>query len=631
MKTHRRGIALIITLLFSGILVMLLSATLIGVHGGSIFSQDYYGKTAAFYAAESGLAVLQSRLEANPDYDTTTRNEPTTFGTGSFSIKFGPNDCVNNINGTEPVDGPRGPVMPGSVYVRIEGQAQSHREVIECVLGRNEDDLVSAAVVASGKIHLDGNVKISGRLSNDQTATVPADVISNYSEESWSGNPPLFYDQGVGETASIHGTVRSASPNPNAIARDLANAASESLTNQAPIPVDNVDIRGEIAAKAGNPAPPVTTGTLTGDYHTVGNHTMTGDMVLDNGRVYIDGDLTVIGSIRGNGAVYVAGDTTFSGDSQISAAEDGVVLYSQGNVSLRGFDGSQYMDAITAAGSSDEMLDWAHTKKNFELLNEYLSNPGDPANFSVGSQDPDRFWASRVGIVTSYLANRMNNAAAVHPYYTLGGRDNLLYNMLQVINRQPDSPAKRFMQQKFETLRNGRYSSWPSGQNLPGVLGISYQTTEAEVEGKVLDFLENGRPGDGLFHSLAWIKTSRAEGDPNQYQGLSNAQIDQAVVKMGAYLSNYDYDQLGSSYFQGRLYTRGAIYAANEVTIVGSVAAVADPNTADRQPDFVPVSGVRLRPGDLYLASGTSVTFLQDLRPGYNSGGPSVGVRHWLR
>ena len=68
MNTRRNGIALIITLLFSGILVMMLSITLIGVHGGSIFSQDYHGKTSAFYAAESGLAFLQNRLEENPNY-----------------------------------------------------------------------------------------------------------------------------------------------------------------------------------------------------------------------------------------------------------------------------------------------------------------------------------------------------------------------------------------------------------------------------------------------------------------------------------------------------------------------------------------------------------------------------------
>ena len=100
---------------------------------------------------------------------------------------------------------------------------------------------------------------------------------------------------------------------------------------------------------------------------------------------------------------------------------------------------------------------------------------------------------------------------------------------------------------------------------------------------------------------------------------------------MGAWLNNYDYDQLGSSYFKGRLYTRGAIYAANEVTIVGSVAAVADPNRADSRPDFQPAAGVSLRPGDLHLASGTTVTFVEDLRPGYNPGEASVGVKHWLR
>ena len=86
-----------------------------------------------------------------------------------------------------------------------------------------------------------------------RTTAVPADVISNYSEGNWNGRPPLYYDQGFGETALIGGTIRSASPNPNAISQDLVNAAGEALTNQAPVPVDNIDIEGQITAKAGNP------------------------------------------------------------------------------------------------------------------------------------------------------------------------------------------------------------------------------------------------------------------------------------------------------------------------------------------------------------------------------------------
>lgn len=630
MRTTRRGIALIITLLFSGILVMMLSATLISTHGGSIFSQDYHGKTAAYYAAESGLAVLQSRLEANPGYASTTTNEPTPFGTGSFSIRFGSGGCVNNFNGTSPVSGPRGPVLPGSAYVKIEGQALGHREVVECVLGRKDDDLVAAAVVASGKIHLEGDVKVSGRLANDQSTVVPADVISNYREDTWTGSAPLYYNQGVGDTASIVGTVRSASPNPGAISPDFAGAATDALTNQAPVPVDNVDIQGEIDSKIGNPSPPLTTSTLTGDYYSSGSHTITGDLILNNGRVYVNGNLTVIGSIKGNGAVYVAGNTTFSGDAEITASEDGVVLYSQGNISLRGFDGTEYMDAIAANGTSANQLDWQHTKKNFELLGQYLSDPAG-TRFRVGAPNPSLYWQSDVAIIQAYLANSMINSAAPHPFYSLGGRDNLLYNMLQLVKSQPDSPAKRFMERKFDTLRDGRQSSWPAGQNLPGALGITYSSTLVTETAKIINFVNNGVIDDGLFNKIIWLKTSRLEGDPNQYSSISDAQVDLAVVKMTNWLSNYDYDKLGSSYFQGRLYTRGALYAANEVTIVGSVAAVADPLTADSRPDFQPAAGVSLRPGDLYLANGTTVTYIEDLRPGYNSGEPNVGVRHWLR
>ena len=83
------------------------------------------------------------------------------------------------------------------------------------------------------------------------------------------------------------------------------------------------------------------------------------------------------------------------------------------------------------------------------------------------------------------------------------------------------------------------------------------------------------------------------------------------------------------AYFQGSVYTRGAFYASNQVTIIGSVAAVADPDETPRT--FEPEQGVRLQPGDLYFGNGTSVTFVSDLAPGVTNSGPRVGVSYWFR
>ena len=55
----KRGIALFLTLGFTAILVMMLTATLTSTHGGNIFTQDYHGKTAALYVAETGLAMIK--------------------------------------------------------------------------------------------------------------------------------------------------------------------------------------------------------------------------------------------------------------------------------------------------------------------------------------------------------------------------------------------------------------------------------------------------------------------------------------------------------------------------------------------------------------------------------------------
>ena len=135
---------------------------------------------------------------------------------------------------------------------------------------------------------------------------------------------------------------------------------------------------------------------------------------------------------------------------------------------------------------------------------------------------------------------------------------------------------------------------------------------------------------NGLFNKLVWIKTSRVEGS-NQYAGVTNAEIDKGLIKAANWLQNFEYDKLGSSYFQGAIYCRGAFYADNEVTLVGSVAVVADPKRADSRPDFHPVNGVTLRPGDLYLGNGTNITFVSDIAPGAQESAPKVGISFWLK
>jgi len=656
----KRGMALFLTLGFTTILVMMLGATLTSTSGGNIFAQDYHRKTAALYAAESGLAMIQDRLETNPDWEGTFDHEPTPFGEGSYSVSFGPS--VNNLEPPDPTlykSGPYGPVAPGTAYLKVEGHAFGRTEVVECIVGRKSENFLHAAMVATGKIYLDERVDVAGRVSSNDLSLTPADVISNFQGEAPWGNstPPVYWDESVTSTDQVRGTIRSASESSGSISSNLVSISDEALVDQAPVPVANVQIQDAIDAKSGVAVrvPTSPTSPLSGDHYEGSHTTVTGDLILNNASLYIDGDLTVLGSIRGVGAVYVSGDTTFSGDSVVIANEDGVVLYSQGNVHLKGFNGTEWMDAVTA--SQGRSLEWSQTKQSFQrlkqIVTEFANNPQfttaanpalapPPDTPPIGSPDPDDgpaigfYWRSEAGLLISNLAKD------VSIYRPPGITENdLLGKMASVIDNEPSNPTQRFMAEKFRVLKD---PSADTDNLLLNVIGINDGDTLTGSAEIVQNFAEGDQegyvPNRGLQLEI-FLATARIDGDhmgePNfdAYEGLTDAQLARALVKHAHWLDLYNFDALGTSYFQGNIYTRGAIYAAQEVTIIGSLSAVDDPDEPDvawtppdRDPDD---SDISLKPGDIHLGQGTRILHLSNLNPGPVSTVPSVGVVTWLR
>lgn len=66
-----------------------------------------------------------------------------------------------------------------------------------------------------------------------------------------------------------------------------------------------------------------------------------GDLKLDNCLFFVDGSLTVTGSVRGSGAVVVTGSTTVNGGSALTSA-DSVALLSKGDLNLVSNSATKY-------------------------------------------------------------------------------------------------------------------------------------------------------------------------------------------------------------------------------------------------------------------------------------------------
>ncbi len=98
---------------------------------------------------------------------------------------------------------------------------------------------------------------------------------------------------------------------------------------------------------------------------------------------------------------------------------------------------------------------------------------------------------------------------------------------------------------------------------------------------------------------------------------------------MIARVNSLTYDRLGSSYFQGLVYTNGFVYSANDVHVVGALIA----NDDGSQTGEV-LAGVQLEPGDIFLTKGASLTYNQEYfsSPEGGSAGASgaLAVTAWI-
>lgn len=677
LRSRPKGIALFLTLLVTSVLIMLLTATMTSTTGGNIFSQDYHRKTAALYAAESGLAMVQEELESDSTFHAPLIDEDTPFKTGKFTIRWsGPGRSVNNLSNDAEVNGPRGPVPAHSAYIRVEGRALGQTEVIECMLGQRSDDFLQAALTATGKIYFKGDVAIGGHQATEDLKAAEADVISNDDTPATSGTSNIQWDSGSGATGKVGGTIRSAGSGANAISSNLQPPTStQALSGQAPVPVKNINIKRAIEEKnSGFSGIPSDGRAGPGTYYDGGDRTVAGDLVLENANIYVKDDLTIIGSIKGVGAIYVGGKTTFSGDSQVVATEEGIALYSHGDVKLTGFNGTAWMDAVT--GNSQ---DWQDTKESFRRFNDYMSryalNTADNAPMTIlrattygETLSSNSYWSSEAGLILanlSYNIEPMNigyrptkseipiNSSAAAYISAPKMETNLLFEMITVIKGQPAGPTRDFMLEKFAALRDpnqvnqssppspplvaGTDFTYPASiYNIAGALGINYgNPTGGSRPDWVTKFLDEGIPQDAGLQLELWIKAGRMNGGSSQYDGtaagqnsVTHPELERALKKHAHWLDLYSYDRLGASFFQGNIYTRGAFFAANEVTIIGSLSAVADPNESDALRN---VGGIMMRSGDVHLGAGTRIEHLAKLEAGPVFTGRPVGVSYWLR
>lgn len=112
---------------------------------------------------------------------------------------------------------------------------------------------------------------------------------------------------------------------------------------------------------------------------------------------------------------------------------------------------------------------------------------------------------------------------------------------------------------------------------------------------------------------------------PGAFDAVVDAGLDQYVGALMTQVTNVSYDKLGSSYFQGMIYTNGHVFASNNVTALGAVLVdgkgnTGSPNPLDPSEEFMP--------GELQMRNGANITFIEDF---FEEGDGALKIRGPVR
>ncbi|MEW6279275.1 MAG: pilus assembly PilX N-terminal domain-containing protein [Candidatus Eremiobacterota bacterium] len=597
MRSRKAGIALVTVLIMTSVLLMMVLALYISSRGGLFSTMNHQRRLKALYVAEAGLADTMEALEG-AGFGPVGSLTGTLPDGGTWQVNFndtGPPytdmESVNNLTVGGAAESYRGlnSVPPYSALVVVRARVGGVDRVLEAIVSRGTAPVnVTNAMQGTGNVLMIGDVAVDGIKALNDNTPVPGRIHSNAS----SGVAIKWDDQAGTATANITGSVSASGSS----TIDLASATPGGgiQTGQAPAPFPAVDVVGTIASNSSAPAPVLNmTGTTTlaaGDYYYNGDMNLTGgDLSLNGANLYVTGDLTVNGSISGDGSVYAGGQTTLMGDANVNGMRDqNVALFSHGSVTLQGFDGTAWLEANAATDPTLASY-YNQTQTTLQAMQTLMnSNPTSALVSGGAAYNQLELYRRTLGQFDGAAWSGVPN-------------QDLFYLMQQhLATNYGSSTGRDFLIQKFDSL-NRLYDGRKSNNFEPGCPGSiatwvsDWQNNTYAVYGGWMDGI-----GDGGYTA-----------EMNEVINITNA---------------IDYDKLGSSYFQGLVYTNGYLYADNEVGVLGAVIVNGDPTL----PTNI-INGNTVKPGDIYLGNGTQVTFVEDFFSTPMGGpGNTASVETWI-
>lgn len=263
-------------------------------------------------AAGSFIEVDTERGRGRLAFDSTTARE--------WQI---PVSLNNNFGGTSQQGWQGRAVPPEAIQLVAVGEVGGTRKVVEAVV---EVPKFPFAIASSGPIESRGDLIVGGmselaESAIDLKSLEPADLASNATVKLsgttfMSGNVRAVGSIELGDSVILEGEVQ---------------------PNSSPVPLAEINlekIRPSFSSPLGSARSPV----INHSYHSNDPQLVVQDgLTLDEGILYVNGDLVVRGGIRGTGAILVNGSVeifdgaNFTADNQLAlVAKDDVVIHGSG-------------------------------------------------------------------------------------------------------------------------------------------------------------------------------------------------------------------------------------------------------------------------------------------------------------
>lgn len=353
-NSRKRG-AGILTVLTASTLLLLLGLTVAGTafHHLSVSNRLHHSQTAR-NLAEACLAKAVAQLIKQPTaYQTApypTFIPPPLTSDQQVYVTFDPAQVAgsnanlkstrlvrsyNNLSGTGQIAVDPNIIIPAeSLYVRAVGVDHGVERAMECVLWVPP---FPYAMAAGDKIDLKGNSRVASLKNvadfSDPTKWVPGSLASNSNSDP---NAVLLQD-----TVHVTGDAQSAGMT-NVTVNAKVDGETRSGYSRVRIPtlrVEDYDTHLKSGVQTYSSSTPPSN-NVNGFAYRSGPLNFSSGINLNNGVVYVDGDLTVTGPISGQGALIATGKIDLSGSGTL-ISNNKVAVLSKGDMTLTGTAGGR--------------------------------------------------------------------------------------------------------------------------------------------------------------------------------------------------------------------------------------------------------------------------------------------------